>query len=320
MSVLYIRDQTTGKFIPIQSIKGDPGSIDNVTIASIAGLQEALDAKQAAGDYLTATDTAADSAKLGGVAASEYAKKTDIPEDSGGDADTLGGKAPEYYVKTRNLLDNSDFKNPVNQREASGTISTAGYFIDRWKLVSGSVTISTDGLTLNGTICQILERAPGGTVSAAASAGTAEFDADTNTFSLTGSGDVVTWAALYVGEYTADTLPPYVAKGYAAEWEECRRYFAKIWCNAFTPLGFGNVTWSSTLCRIMINGTKRMRTLPTVTMDSADIWINGSRISNITLTTVYMGTEIGLDFTIPAHTLYLEATLYANWLELSADM
>ena len=28
----------------------------------------------------------------------------------------LGGKAPEYYVQSRNLLDNSDFTNPVNQR------------------------------------------------------------------------------------------------------------------------------------------------------------------------------------------------------------
>lgn len=32
------------------------------------------------------------------------------------DSAKLGGKAPEYYIQPRNLLDNSDFCNPVNQR------------------------------------------------------------------------------------------------------------------------------------------------------------------------------------------------------------
>lgn len=56
-----------------------------------------------------------------------------------------------------NILDNHRFKNPVNQRGVSGTISEKGYFIDRWKLVDGEVTIEEDGLRLNGTIEQILE-------------------------------------------------------------------------------------------------------------------------------------------------------------------
>lgn len=33
------------------------------------------------------------------------------------------------------------------------------------------------------------------------------------------------WVALYEGEYTADTLPPYVSKGYTAELAECQRYY-----------------------------------------------------------------------------------------------
>lgn len=36
------------------------------------------------------------------------------------------------------------------------------------------------------------------------------------------------WAALYEGSYTADTLPPYVPKGYAAELAECQRYYQEI--------------------------------------------------------------------------------------------
>lgn len=40
-------------------------------------------------------------------------------------------------------------------------------------------------------------------------------------------GDSVTleWAALYAGEYTAETLPAYVQKGYAAELLECQMYY-----------------------------------------------------------------------------------------------
>ena len=44
----------------------------------------------------------------------------------------------------------------------------------------------------------------------------------------TGTAAFVRWAALYEGEYTAETLPPYVPKGYAAELAECLRYYRKI--------------------------------------------------------------------------------------------
>mgnify|MGYP006381865167 CR=1 FL=1 len=60
-----------------------------------------------------------------------------------------------------NLLHNWYFGNPINQRKVSGTISDAGYFLDRWKLTSGSVTINTDSITLNGTMIQILENSVG---------------------------------------------------------------------------------------------------------------------------------------------------------------
>lgn len=38
----------------------------------------------------------------------------------------------------------------------------------------------------------------------------------------------IRWAALYEGSYTAETLPPYVPKGYAAELAECQRYYQII--------------------------------------------------------------------------------------------
>ena len=36
------------------------------------------------------------------------------------------------------------------------------------------------------------------------------------------------WAAIYEGTYTADTLPPYVPKGYGAELLECQRYYREL--------------------------------------------------------------------------------------------
>ena len=54
----------------------------------------------------------------------------------------------------------------------------------------------------------------------------------------TGTAAVVHWAALYEDEYTAETLPPYVPKGYAAELAECLRYYRKIKANNETFSGY----------------------------------------------------------------------------------
>lgn len=164
-----------------------------------------------------------------------------------------------------NLLDNSDFTNPVNQRGVSGTINTAGYFIDRWKLVSGSVTLGNDGLTLNGKMVQILEKAPNANVAASASAGNASFDASTNEFSLTASGELIKWAALYEGDYTVENMPMYVPKGYAAEMLECQRYFVAFRTAGTNGLVLANgYVANTTTARVAIPLSVPMRITPTV--------------------------------------------------------
>ena len=60
----------------------------------------------------------------------------------------------------------------------------------------------------------------------------------------TGTAAVVRWAALYEGEYTAETLPPYVPKGYAAELAECLRYYRKIKGDTQTFTGYSSGGWS----------------------------------------------------------------------------
>lgn len=73
--------------------------------------------------------------------------------------DGIGIQDGSIYAKALpcnpNLLDNSNFGDPVNQRGATGTISTPGYFFDRWKLETGSVTIENGYIILDGTICQL---------------------------------------------------------------------------------------------------------------------------------------------------------------------
>ncbi|MGN0665334.1 MAG: hypothetical protein ACI4KF_02275 [Huintestinicola sp.] len=133
------------------------------------------------------------------------------------------GEMPPYQAGV-NLLINPDFK--INQRGISGAFSETGkYFVDRWKLVSGTVTVNSDGtVTLNGSICQPLENAAGSDVTASVSAGTAVYDDSTKTFTVTGSGDVISWAKLEHGSMATAFVPPDPAD----EMLKCMRYYEVI--------------------------------------------------------------------------------------------
>ena len=76
----------------------------------------------------------------------------------------------------------------------------------------------------------------------------------------TGTAAVVRWAALYEGEYTAETLPLYVPKGYAAELAECLRYYRKIKGDTQTFTGYSSGGWSYAFIPL-----QAMRIAPTVT-------------------------------------------------------
>ena len=141
---------------------------------------------------------------------------------------TSGGKLHDkdiaVDVSNPNLLINPDFK--INQRGVSGTFSEAGkYFVDRWRLVSGAVTVNADGtLTLNGTISQIFENAVGDNVTTSVSAGTATYDNSTKTFSITANGEIISWAKLEYGSIATAFVPPDTA----TELLKCMRYYEII--------------------------------------------------------------------------------------------
>lgn len=231
-------------------------------------------------------------------------------------------------MSARNLLDNSDFRSPVNQRGASGKISTAGYFLDRWKLVDGSATIGNDGITLDGTIAQIIEKTPTGSVTPCANAGKAEFDANTNTFSLSGTGVVVTWAALYECEYAAETLPTYVPKGYLAELAACQRYFVRIGGNVYTHIGLASAqNGTQLILSVTVPQAMREDVTPTLakggagnmTAKSGTVFRNisaiavnqrGVSVHALTLTTSNATPGYTYDVYVPI----------GSWLDISADL
>lgn len=223
--------------------------------------------------------------EFNGKTSDSYLLKTDTATNSA-DSQKLGGKAPKYYIQPRNLLDNSDFIHPVNQRGET-SVSNIGYFIDRWSIYSPNEANRVTSIDSNG-----LTTAGGGAVRQIVSKEVAPKDTDKYTFAAcksdgtisiynlyrNSSGDMVCaihgegtyiWAALYEGNYTADTLPPYVPKGYAAELAECQRYFYKMkshwkWVSA-------GICETSTKAFIPIVLPREMRIVPTVSITNPSL-------------------------------------------------
>ena len=191
------------------------------------------------------SSVAEDSQKLGGVAAAQYALKNNVP--------------------AHNLLDNSDFRNPVNQRGITSQIG-GGYGLDRWRADgSGTISVESTGVSLTNLSFRQPVSLKAGTYTLAFKVSNGEllyynFTYDgTSTITKTGGRNEITgayinlynqsngvivcqfvlgpeytytlvWAALYEGSYDASTLPAYQPKGYAAELAECQRYYLPLNC------------------------------------------------------------------------------------------
>lgn len=191
----------------------------NILNADIADAKAAADQAK---DYAAAAKKSADSATTSVEGAVKYNAPQTLTEEqarqaranigapapyTAGDGIAISGSVIATKVQpcNRNLLDNWYFGNPVNQRDVSGTISSAGYFLDRWKLASGSVTINADGITLNGTMQQVLETAPVGTVTASAltQAGVGDvvpaYDSASKTVTVTADGKKLVAVKLELG-------------------------------------------------------------------------------------------------------------------------
>lgn len=210
-----------------------------------------------------------------------------------------------------NLLDNWYFGNPVNQRNVSGTINAVGYFLDRWKLVSGSVTIRSNGITLNGTIVQILEKAVGTDVTASAlttkGVVAASYDNNSKKISLTGTGQTFVAAKLELGStktlahrengvWVLNEIPDY-----GEQLAKCQRYYQVIPANVMLS---GIVTASNTVLSVTAFLSQTMRTTPTVSIANFTGTIigvssaisAGSALTSVAVAAAHPVTSVRLSF------------------------
>ena len=220
-------------------------------------------------------------------------------------------------VGNPNLLDNSDFTNPVNQRGA-GSYSGAGiYSIDRWKLWGGynvdSHTLtfqSANAVSVAGlSACLLMQREAGISVgemlTLSASVNSTVYK---KAITITGSETAYNMGAFYfICGYNSDSAffeiaitsgsisiewmkvekgsvaTPYVPKAFGDEFLECLRYFV-----GGVGIGSAGIVSGSTF-RVLIPTPVPMRTAPSVTVKVADnVVYNGTfkalttTVSNIT--------------------------------------
>lgn len=207
-------------------------------------------------------------------------------------------------VKGENLLHNWYFPNPVNQRGVSGTISTTGYFIDRWILTSGSVTLTSNGLTLNGTITQILEYAVGTDVTSSTTmysgTATAAYNNSAKTFTITSSGGTIRAAKLEKGTVStiANDAPPVSSELMLLS---CRSHYIKIG-NVYGTGGTCVVGYAmaatSTIAAAIISLPVTMRANPSIVISNFSnvILRNGQTDFAVTAATFFAHTANGLYF------------------------
>ncbi len=207
----------------------------------------------------------------------------------------ISGTKVSTAAAPRNLLDNSNFRNPVNQR---GQASYTGeYGIDRWRSRnSDTLTVNSGYITVNGSVFQyfmpsvvqnsvhtlaakktdgsilIYTKNPHETYSVADNGLGLGLDYNIVIHLPTGS---YLWAALYEGEYTAETLPEYQPKGIAQERIACHRFFARA--DAWRPI-YGYASWDGEISLFLPTPTE-MRINPTATTLKGTLYINGSSIN-----------------------------------------
>ena len=139
----------------------------------------------------------------------------------------------------------------------------------------------------------------------------------------------VEWMALYEGEYTADTLPPYVPKGYTEELAECQQYFVRIGGNAaYTHIGLAHAQNDTQLiCSAPLPQPMRKVVTPSVIKggetkmtaksgttfkDISSVMVNQTGVGVIALTLTSAGLTKGDVFDVYVPT--------GSWLDISADL
>lgn len=220
-------------------------------------------------------------------------------------------------VGNPNLLDNSDFINPVNQRGVGSYTDMWKYCIDRWALIgkydvkAHTLTFQADnaierfGLTLSYMRQGIEGLNIGDKVTLSASAGgvtyshTITLAADMQQAYNKGpflftveyySGTNVAWFGIgitsgsvaleWIKAEKGGITTPYVPKGYGAELAECQRYYLRV--PAWQLLGSGYVQYDGALIVVMMPMPCTMRTNPSINSISGTFYFGNGTTSSYT--------------------------------------
>lgn len=177
-----------------------------------------------------------------------------VPPLKAGSGIQFDGEVISTGAAPRNLLDNSNFLQPVNQRGNSKYVGGV-YGIDRWRAFDSVavVNVSSDGINVSGgNLYQYLDfgtadKTKTYTMACKLSSGETEVISGVPSSGVFGQkigfaystdagtvyvelkpGNTFAWGALYEGAYTAATIPEYQPKGYSAELLECQRYYEVV--------------------------------------------------------------------------------------------
>ncbi len=235
-NILKIKNPSTGEFEPIAAISGADGAPGaNGQGVPTGGTVGQILRKTGSGDYETGwSDSAGDSEKLGGVAAAQYALKNNVP--------------------AHNLLDNSDFTNPVNQRGAT-SYSGYSYGIDRWfgsalyqtvSIQNNYITVSANGTSYVGIKQKVLDmtKLAGKTVTFAAqvysSVGTriAFIDGSGNAIAksdgVAGQNQILIVTCTVPSDATSDSVIPIIISKTQAKGDSANIYWAALYEGSYT--------------------------------------------------------------------------------------
>lgn len=303
----------------IYSVGDIVGATDNVTGISIA-VPVTKKIVKIEGDLVsvaieTNTESVSAQASTGGGGSSGGGSEELIA----GSGIAVEGRKISTAAAPYNILDNSDFRNPVNQDGISSVTASAWTrIIDRWRAYSqsGTAKLQADGILISGDFSQPISvsdsaKYNGKTLTFAAKIGGnvycvsfhVNLDGSHHEDSVatpygriyivvgsakdlavlirnnTGSA-VVEWAALYEGAYTTDTLPAYQPKGYAVERAECLRYREKVRVIGVISKG----SYDGSVFRFGVNYSEK-RVIPTISIVEfwSPGWYGQSDMGNVTV-------------------------------------
>lgn len=300
--------------------------------------------------YFTAFSEALDGVRESVAKAAEAAASFETDKSLSVEGKAADAAAVSRVITPYNLLDNSDFRNPVNQR--GKTQYTSGYTIDRWfQGVSFVVDVTNEGVAIsepiqeygsafrqkvlwnrtdvpvtfavcdsdgNITVVSGIPRSEWTLTSV--EWGSVGFQYTNNMIIVNirvdyGYNRTFRWAALYEGAYTADTLPKYRPKGYGVELAECQRYF-KVYHNPCVPCG--NSSAGTKISGYIPGG---MRVNPTISLTNMYLFISaGSYLAIDSATAMSEDSGIIVTFnlasTVSANTSGIAA---GGSITLSAD-